>query len=54
MLLGMRSLLRMRCWLHAQDAWSPLHCAAQAGRAFVVRLLLEKGANIEAADGRQV
>ncbi|XP_062556746.1 uncharacterized protein LOC134221572 [Armigeres subalbatus] len=41
---------------HAENGWTPLHCAAQEGHNDAVVLLIRKGANIELSmkDGRTV
>lgn len=49
-------LAHARCaaGVNARDGagWTPLHLAAQAGRADVVRVLLERGADVDARDDR--
>ncbi len=34
------------------DGWTPLHVACEKGHASVVRLLLERGADVNARDGK--
>ena len=37
-------------FVHAQDGWTPIHCAAWRGHVKIAQMLLEKDANIEATD----
>ena len=46
----MLELLIYVCLFLCQDGWTPLHWASSEGRIEVVRLLLDRGAGIQAQD----
>jgi len=45
-------VVRYNCWEEASPGWTPLHWAADRGRLDTARLLLEKGAEVDAREDR--